>query len=180
MDDELLIARVLEGNTEVFRLLVLRYQRPLFRFLGLLGFDQNAAEDLAQETFLRAYRSMAQFDVSQSRFSTWLFTIAKRLAANEQQRAAHRHEALTEPSREVACPTMNPAEQAGQAETARRIQSAIRTLAEPMRSTFVFAQIEDLCLEEIAELQKCAVGTVKSRIYRAREILRSAIDDEEM
>ena len=180
MDDELLIARVLEGNTEVFRLLVLRYQRPLFRFLGLLGFGQATAEDLAQETFLRVYRSLEHFDASQSRFSTWLFTIAKRLAANEQQRVAHRLESLTEPTSEPAAPTMNPAEQAGEAETMQRIRSAIWALAEPMRSTFVFAQIEELCLEEVAELQQCAVGTVKSRIYRAREILRSAIDDEEM
>src|SRR6187401_2535693 len=92
MDDDFLVRQILGGNRDAFRLLVLRYQRPLFRFLGTLGCAPEAAEDLAQQTFLRVFQSLASFDAQQSKFGTWLFTIAKRLAANERQRAYHRHE----------------------------------------------------------------------------------------
>jgi RNA polymerase sigma-70 factor (ECF subfamily) len=92
MDDAFLIRQVLTGNRGAFRLLVLRYERPLFRFLGFLGLEAAAAEDVAQEAFLRAFRSLSSFAPERARFSSWLFTIAKRLAANERRRTAHRVE----------------------------------------------------------------------------------------
>ena len=79
MDDEALVEQIRRGNREAFRLLVLRYQRPLFRFLGLLGFDPASCEDLAQQTFLSAFRAVAEFDPSRARFSTWLLSIANLL-----------------------------------------------------------------------------------------------------
>src|SRR5213596_2708131 len=86
MDDEFLIQQTLAGNHQAFRLVVLRYQRPLFRFLGLLGFRGARAEDVAQETFLRAFKALCSFDPARAAFSTWLFTIARRLAIGEWRR----------------------------------------------------------------------------------------------
>lgn len=178
MDDAALTTQVLRGSPEAFRLLVVRYERPLFRFLGLLGFGPSAVEDLAQETFLRAYRALGEFDASRAQFSTWLFMIAKRLAHNEHRRRRQAIETLEPGLPEPASPEANPAERARTAERLRRVQAALHALEEPLRTTFVFAQLEGIELDEIAVIQGCAVGTVKSRIHRAREILRSAMTDE--
>ncbi|MEO7035443.1 MAG: sigma-70 family RNA polymerase sigma factor [Polyangiaceae bacterium] len=178
MDDEFLIEQTLAGNKQAFRLVVLRYQRPLFRFLGLLGFRGARAEDVAQETFLRAFKALASFDPARGGFSTWLFSIARRLAIGEWQRARH------ETSAPVACEEAlsvapDPAQSALLAERARRVERALLALPAQLRSTFFFSQIKELTLEEVAELEGCAVGTVKSRIFRAREQLRLALAEDE-
>jgi len=178
MDDEFLIQQILAGNQQAFRLVVLRYQRPLFRFLGLLGFRGARAEDVAQETFLRAFKALESFDPARAAFSTWLFTIARRLAISEWQRA--RREANA-PALVQEAPSLapDPAQRALLAERARRVDRALNELPAQLRSTFLFSQIEELSLEEVAELEGCAVGTVKSRIFRAREQLRLALAEEE-
>src|SRR5512147_605104 len=90
MDDGFLIRQVLGGNRNAFRMLVVRYQRPLFRLLAGFGLAQAVSEELAQEVFLRAFRNLSTFDPAKASFATWLFTIAKRLALNEVARAGHR------------------------------------------------------------------------------------------
>ena len=178
MDDEFLIRQTLAGNREAFRLVVLRYQGPLFRFLGLLGFRGARAEDVAQETFLRAFKALATFDSSRGLFSTWLFTIARRLAIGEWQRARHER---APPSDFIEPRSLapDPAESSLLTERARRIERALLALPEQLRSTFFFSQIKELTLEEVAELEGCAIGTVKSRIFRAREQLRLALAEDE-
>jgi RNA polymerase sigma-70 factor (ECF subfamily) len=179
MNDDFLIRETLAGNQQAFRLVVLRYQRPLFRFLGLLGFRGPPAEDLAQETFLRAFKALYSFDPTRAAFSTWLFTIARRLAIREWQRS--RRVQLTPAAGEEEAPShaLDPAQSALIAERARRVERALGELPEQLRSTFFFSQIEELSLEQVAELEGCAVGTVKSRVFRARERLRLALTEEE-
>lgn len=177
MDDEFLVQQILGGNRDAFRLLVLRYQRPLFRFLGLLGFPSDVAEDVAQQTFLRVHGSLASFDPRQARFSTWLFTIAKRLATNERARA-HRHREQPvggAPAEEAPAATADPALAA---DRRRRLSAAIAALPEALRSAFFLSQIDELTLEEVAAVEGCALGTVKSRVHRAREQLRAALSEE--
>jgi len=178
MDDEFLVRQILGGNRDAFRLLVLRYQRPLFRFLGLLGWAPDAAEDLAQQTFLRVHRSLADFDSSQAKFGTWLFTIAKRLAMNERGRA---HRQREQPMGDVMDDGIFPPapDPAVSAERRRRLAAALASLPEVLRSTFFLSQINELTLDEVAAVEGCALGTVKSRIHRAREQLRAALAEEE-
>ena len=90
MDDGFLIRQTLSGKRNAFRMLVVRYQRPLFRFLGGFGLGQAIAEELAQETFLRAFRNLPGYDAGKAKFSSWLFTIAKNLALNERARSHQR------------------------------------------------------------------------------------------
>jgi RNA polymerase sigma-70 factor, ECF subfamily len=178
MDDELLIAQTLGGNRQAFRLVVLRYQRPLFRFLGLLGLRGAHAEDVAQETLLRAFKALATFDASRGPFSTWLFTIARRVAIGEWQRARLEGPVLAEPlDRPSLAP--DPAQSTLLTERALRIERALSALPAQLRSTFLFSQIKELTLQEVAELEGCAIGTVKSRIFRAREQLRLALAEDE-
>jgi RNA polymerase sigma-70 factor (ECF subfamily) len=182
MDDGFLIRQVLGGNRNAFRLLVIRYQRPVFRFLGGLGFEAAAAEELAQEAFLRAYRSLADYDPDRARFSTWLFTIAKHLALNEAARS-HRcapHVAWHEPAAaELPAPSGQPHEVAEQAERSRRVRQAIGKLPEFLRGTLVLAYVQELSMQDIAAIEGCAVGTVKSRIARGKQLLRAALAPSE-
>src|SRR6187431_953697 len=108
MTDEFLVQQIVAGNREAFRLVVLRYQGPLFRFLGLLGVRGARAEDLAQETFLRAFKALGSFDPARAAFSTWLFTIARRLAIGEWRRARHEQNAPAA-SAEASSPAPDPA-----------------------------------------------------------------------
>jgi RNA polymerase sigma-70 factor (ECF subfamily) len=180
MDDEFLVRQIIGGNRDAFRLVVLRYERPLFRFLGLLGFAPDGAEDIAQQTFLRVFRSLRSFDPQQSKFGTWLFTIAKRLAANERQRAHRRYEQpVSDAASEDALAAPASADPALAAERTQRLRDAIAALPDALRATFFLSQINELTLDQVAAVQGCALGTVKSRIHRAREQLRAALAEEE-
>ena len=178
MDDAFLIRRTLAGNRDAFRLLVLRHERPVFRFLGLLGFAGPTAEDLAQESFLRAYRHLRDFDPQRAQFSTWLFTLARNLAANERQRAHYRHEDAETKLSDRADSAPDPLESAVASEQQGRLAGALGRLPEALRSALVLAHVEGFSVEEVAAIEGCAVGTVKSRIFRARELLRAALREE--
>lgn len=178
MEDEFLVQQTLAGNQQAFRLVVLRYQRPMFRFLGFLGVRGARAEDVAQESFLRAFKALASFDPARGAFSTWLFAIARRLAIAEWRRA-QREEPTAGAGEDASSRALDPAERALLAERAQRVESALRRVPEQLRSTFLLSQLEELSIEEVAELEGCAVGTVKSRIFRVREQLRLALAEEE-
>ncbi len=177
MTDMVLIAQVRSGNREAFRVLVVRYERPVFRFLGAFGLPRAHVEELAQETFVRAYRHLATYDESRAAFSSWLFTIAKNLAANEVARSSHRRERLvdvyeegTEAWGEVA--GADPHSALEGAERRSLVERALSRLPEVFRSAVALAYLQELSLEEIAVIEDCSVGTVKSRIFRAKQLLR--------
>jgi len=92
VDIQAILQHITKGNRQAFAPLVERYQRSLFSYLGRMGFSQAQAEDLAQETFIRAWQHLGQYDAHRAEFSTWLFTIARRLALNELERAGNRLE----------------------------------------------------------------------------------------
>ncbi len=178
MDDGFLIRQVLGGNRDAFRLLVVRYQRPLFRFLGGFGLEQAAAEELAQETFLRAFRGLSGYDASKASFSSWLFTIAKHLAMNEtasSRRRAPHVEAGTIDLQEapLAPETVQGEERRG------RVHAALRGLPDGLRSTMMLAYLRELSLDEVAQIEGCSVAAIKSRIFRGKQLLRAALLENE-
>jgi RNA polymerase sigma-70 factor (ECF subfamily) len=183
MDDDFLIRQTLGGNRNAFRLLVVRYQRPLFRFLAGFAFDQAVAEELAQETFLRAYRNLAAWDADKAKFSSWLFTIAKHAAMNEKarihQRAPHLDVSAseTELSDRHSAPGAHEALEA--AERRSRVQQALHRLPEVLRSALVLAYLKELSLDDIAAIEGCSVGAVKSRIFRGKQLLRTELVKED-
>jgi RNA polymerase sigma-70 factor (ECF subfamily) len=178
MDDGFLIRQTLSGKRNAFRMLVVRYQRPLFRFLGGFGLGQAIAEELAQETFLRAYRSLSGYDAGKAKFSSWLFTIAKNLALNERacshQRLPHA-DAADEAELLVrdSVPSAHEALETG--ERRLRVQRALQRLPEILRSTLVLAYLKELSMDEIASIESCSVGAVKSRIFRGKQLLRAEL-----
>jgi RNA polymerase sigma-70 factor (ECF subfamily) len=175
MDDGFLIRQTLSGNRNAFRLLVVRYQRPIFRFLGGFAVEPAVVEELAQETFLRAYRSLSAFDSSQSAFSSWLFTIAKHLVLNETARSSRRlpHVAVVDDAVDAAIFETSPAsERVENIERSSLVRRALEALPTPLRSALVLAYMKEHSLEEIATIEGCSVGAVKSRIYRGKQLLR--------
>jgi len=183
MDDAFLIRQVLGGNRNAFHLLVVRYQRPIFRFLGGMGLEAAAVEELAQEAFLRAFRSLGSYHAGKGTFSAWLFTIARNLALNEIARSRRRapHVAWQEGvlGGDAGEPDPSAQEALETAERRRRIHRAMGRLPELLRGVLVLAYMKELSIEDIAAVERCSVGTVKSRLFRGKKLLREALVQSE-
>jgi RNA polymerase sigma factor (sigma-70 family) len=167
--DELTLTRAQRGEESACRALVLRYERPVFALLSrLLGVSHGALEDLAQETFLRAFRALPSFDRrGPARLSTWLLTIATRLGLDEMRRRP------TEPlDDQLPAPDRTDARSMGPA-----LQRAIAQLSPDHRAAFLLREAHELSYEEIAAALQIELGTVKSRIARAKDALRAALED---
>jgi RNA polymerase sigma-70 factor (ECF subfamily) len=151
---------------EAFHLFVLLYQDRVFAFLERMLVRSSGIEDLAQETFLRAYRAFPRFDVDGvARPSTWLLTIAARLALNERRRERNAPKGA-EPLSQPAAPT--PETEMENRELACAIRDAAGALPEDQRAAFILAEFHDVSVAEMARILEVPENTVKTRLYRAR------------
>ena len=173
MNEENLIQQAQSGQKHAFRFLVVRYQRPLFKFLSAYGLLEVEVDDLAQETFLRAYRAIDRYDPQKgATFLTWLLTIAKRLAFDEMSRK-HRFSFMSD---DQLSELENVSDESAEAllqqnQLKEMMRKALVQLPEPFHSAVALAYVKELSLSEIAEIEKCSLGTVKSRIYRGKKLL---------
>jgi RNA polymerase sigma-70 factor (ECF subfamily) len=177
VDIQPILQQIRQGNRQAYAPIVAHFQRPLFGYLGRMGLTQAQAEDLAQETFLRAWQALAQYDPQQAAFSTWLFTIAHRLALNELARAAHKHEVVLHDDEAMALDTTPsvtalPLAQLEELEQQQRLQHALTRLPLAERSALALTYSKGLDLKTVAQLEGCSEGTLKMRLHRAREQLR--------
>lgn len=174
-EDQDVIRRVLDGDVESFRLLVLRYERPLHALVRNLVPDAHDGEDIVQDVFLSAYRRLSSYDAAQGAFSTWLLTIARHKCLNALKK---RRPMLLDRLPESTIPR-TPDDEVSEAEWFRRLDEALATLPFAQKSAFVLAEIQGLSLEEIGRIEGVPVGTVKSRLGRAKEKLRSLLRPRE-
>lgn len=172
-EDAILIQRVVNGDAGAFRPLVERYQRPVLRFIANILGDRHLSEDIGQEVFLAAYRALGSFDPARSRFVTWLFTIARNRTITAMQKRPVQYVA------EVPdCPAAGgPDDDAERAELYGALDRALAGLPFEQRTAFVLAEFEELTYEEIAKVERTRVGTVRSRISRAKEKLRQVLHE---
>jgi RNA polymerase sigma-70 factor, ECF subfamily len=170
-DDLNVIRRVLQGDTEAFRLLVKRHEGPVCAMIRNLIADRHDAEDVAQEVFLSAFTHLASYDPRQGAFSTWLFTIARNKCLNalKKRRPLALADLPEKPQRRTPESELDRAEWFGQ------LDAALAALPFEQRSAFVLAEIHGLSYAEIGTLEGVSQGTVKSRISRAREKLRALL-----
>jgi len=168
-DDLPVIERVLHGDRESFRLLVEKYQQPLFCFVRNLLVDANDCDDITQEVFLTAYTHLRAYDARRATFSTWLFTIARNQCLNALKK--RRPRPLDEVPEQADPHT--PEQALSEEESFRQLDAALARLPVDQRTAFVLAEIQGLSEEDIAKIEGVARGTVKSRISRARQKLRS-------
>lgn len=162
-----LIRRSKGGSREAFGQLVGRYQVPVYRVVrGILG-SPSESEDVAQEVFLKAYANLAKFR-GESGFFTWLY----RIAVNEALRARKRRTfANADALPEVEAPPPAPVEE--DAPTLATLEKLLRKLSDEFRAIVVLRDIEGLSYTEIAETLEIPIGTVESRLFRARQELRT-------
>ena len=178
-----LVARAQRGDVRAFEMLVVKYQRRLERLIARMVRDSDLVQDIAQESFVRAYRALPQFR-GDSAFYTWLY----RIAVNTAKKALvdlNRDPVVTESAlattddegqetsraeRELTDGATPEAVLASK-EIAETVNAAIEALSDDLRQAIVLREIEGLSYDEIAELMNCPIGTVRSRIYRAREAI---------
>ena len=171
IEDRELARRVLAGQTDDFRVLVERHQLSIFRFAsGLLG-NREEAQDVTQEVFLAAFANLSGYDSSRAAFSTWLFTIARNRCINLLKQS--RPIALSEPN---SIGDVTSADPIVRQELSQQLDRALTALPVEQRSAFVLAEIEELPYAEIARIERTSLGTVKSRIHRAKQRLQSLLE----
>jgi RNA polymerase sigma-70 factor, ECF subfamily len=177
LDDSQVVARTLEGDGRGFTELVERYQARLLNFVYRTTGDRERAEDLVQETFIRVHRHLHRFDQTK-KFSTWIYTIASNLAKNELRNRSRNPLVLFQAIRknwesdnrplEWEDNTYRPDDLFRKRHLREIIDSAVSELPEHHRNVFVLRELEGKTYEEIAEITGCNLGTVKSRLNRAR------------
>jgi RNA polymerase sigma-70 factor (ECF subfamily) len=158
---------------ELFQGLVQAHGTRLYRFIIKNIGNPGDAQDLAQQAFLEAVRSYSSFK-GQSELSTWLYGIAMNLVRNHLSRAPHRRYEFADESvlDDMACPALAPDEEVEQSERMRHLQLALEDLPESMRSILLMVAVDELSYEAAAALLTVPVGTVRSRLSRARAALR--------
>jgi RNA polymerase sigma-70 factor (ECF subfamily) len=172
------VARARAGDLDAFGTLVNRHQHRLVNFVRLMmssAPDRDAAEDVAQEAFLRAYRALGQFR-GQSSFRTWLYQIASNVARTHSAKRRNRKE-TQEPESAYARDRPSEENVERRAIAHDQLRRALLELPDDWREALVLRDIEGLEYREIAELLKIPMGTVESRIFRGRQRLKAALKE---
>ena len=190
-----LVQRAQQGDTRAFEMLVIKYQRRIERLIGRMVRDVDLVQDIAQESFIRAYRAMPKFR-GDSAFYTWLYRIAvntakkalvdlKRdpLVSMSTLTGANDDDDETSRVERELTDGATPESLLASKEIAQTVNAAIEALSPDLRQAITLREIEGLSYEEIAEMMSCPIGTVRSRIFRAREAialrLRPLLDTRE-
>ena len=184
--DALLVERAAAGDHRAYELLVIKYQRRIERLIGRMVRDVDLVPDIAQETFIRAWRALHQFR-GDAQFYTWLYRIAVNTAkkslmelkrdpvmtesalksVDDDDETSRRENELTSES--------TPESELAAREIAAAVNAAMEALPEDLRTAVTLREIEGLSYEEIAEAMNCPIGTVRSRIFRAREAISARV-----
>lgn len=180
--DQQLVERVQKGDKRAFDLLVLKYQHKIFAIISRYVRDQAEVQDVAQEAFIKAYRALARFR-GDSAFYTWLYRIAINTAKNHLVARNRRppssdvevDEAEFYTGSEALKDIETPERSMMRDQLQAVVDKSIRDLPEDLRTAVTLREMEGLSYEDIAAIMDCPVGTVRSRIFRAREAIDRAI-----
>jgi len=177
--DQVLVERAQRGDKHAFGLLVEKYQRKLGRLLSRMIRDQAEVEDVVQEAFIKAYRALPNFR-NESAFYTWLYRIGINTAKNYLVAMGRRPRAVPEIEVEDAenfedgdelRTIATPETELMSKQVAQAVNDTVAALPEELRTAITLREIEGLSYEEIATMMNCPIGTVRSRIFRARETI---------
>jgi RNA polymerase sigma-70 factor, ECF subfamily len=185
LNDVLAVSKARSGDTDAFRVLVERHSRSLFRLAFRMTGNQQDAEDVVQESFLRAYKQLAKFDERAS-FGTWLYRIAANCSLDLVRSRKRRNEHIAPASENVAevedpvvslpSTAPNPERMALSSEVRERVALAMRDLSPTERTAFVLRHFEGMCMEEVGRVLECQPGAAKHSVFRAVQKLRRALE----
>jgi len=183
-EDRILVRRSLKGDSRAFELLVKKYQQPIFNYFSRLLQERELSLDFSQEVFLRAYAALHTYK-EKYQFSTWLFRIASNLLIDHWRKkklplASIDSEPEDEDRPRIQLPDSEPSvsESYEKRELLARIEQVISQLPETLRELFVLRHMNDFSYEEIAAIKHLPVGTVKNRVFQAREWIRSRLEEK--
>jgi RNA polymerase sigma-70 factor (ECF subfamily) len=168
-----IIQQVLSGDIESFRLIVEKYERPILRMIRNMLNNSQSCEDIAQDVFFTAYRKLTSFNAERSNFSTWLFTIARNKSIN----ALRKKRPLLMSKLPGNSDVNNPSDKLIGKELFNKLDAGLEALPSAQKRAFVFAVFENLSYEEIAQIESVRIGTIKSRINRAKKKLAKVLKE---
>src|SRR3984893_8990766 len=176
------LARARQGDSEAFRVLVERHSRSLFRLAFRMTGNEQDAEDVVQESFLRAYRQLAKFDERAS-FGTWLYRIAVNCSLDLVRSRKRRNEhtapvdsEMEDPVPSLPAPDPTPDRLAMSGEVRERVAEAMNELSASERTAFVLRHFEGMCIEDVSQVLGCQPGAAKHSVFRAVQKLRRALE----
>lgn len=179
--DSELIASSLAGREDGFEELVRRYQRPITAYVYRMINDYDAALDVTQEIFIKVYNSLARYK-TEYKFSTWLYKIARNAAIDYLRRNNHGNVSLEVETgddeiyeRQIESRNLTPEQERERSEWREEIQAVVGLLPTAYRELILLRHSQDLSYDEIAEITNLPLGTVKNRLFRAREIMRDLL-----
>lgn len=178
--DSELIARSLAGREDNFEELVRRYQRPMTAYVYRMTNDYDAALDVTQEIFIKVYNSLARYK-TEFKFSTWIYRIAHNAAIDYLRRNSHGEQSLELESddevyeRPLESRLASPEQERERSEWREEIQAVVQKLPAAYRELILLRHAQDLSYDEIAEITALPLGTVKNRLFRAREMMRDLL-----
>jgi RNA polymerase sigma-70 factor, ECF subfamily len=177
LDIEDVIRRIGSGDKQAFAEIVMQYQQPIFGFLGRMSLSQAQAEEIAQESFIRAWRHLDDYQSMRAAFSTWLFTIARNLALNELTSTRSKNEfSSSEELPDMASDAPEPMQVLCIKQQHSRLQMALRQLNKQDRSVIGLAYVDELSTADMARIEGCSLEAVKTRLHRAKEKLRKLME----
>jgi RNA polymerase sigma-70 factor (ECF subfamily) len=172
-----LVTRAIAGREDGFEELVRRYQRPIAAYVYRMVGDYDAALDLTQEVFIKVYSSLVRYR-PEFKFSTWIYKIAHNASIDHMRRNSTREQALTsevdgeEREMPVMSRKLSPEQESEKEERRAEIERVVRQLPATYRELIILRHQHDLSYDEIAEVMSVPLGTVKNRLFRAREMMR--------
>ena len=182
LTDLAFVAKARGGDTDAFRVLVERHSRPLFRLAFRMTGNQQDAEDVVQDSFLRAYRQLGKFDERAS-FGTWLYRIAVNCSLDLVRSRKRRSEHLAPVDSEMEDPVLSlpaqdptPDRLAMSGEVRERVAEAMNELSASERTAFVLRHFEGMCIEDVSQVLGCQPGAAKHSVFRAVQKLRRALE----
>ena len=183
-EDQVLVGRTLKGDKKAFEMIVQKYQQPVLNFIGRMVRERELALDFSQEVFLKVYASLGSYR-PQYKFSTWLFKIASNTVIDHWRKKKVPTFSLDQQpdDAEDHSPVQVPAEsptivrQFELRELRKKIDLAIDQLPPSLRELFVWRHINGLSYEEMAEIKDLPLGTVKNRIFQAKEMLKRLLEE---
>ena len=177
LTDVELIAKAISGREDGFEELVRRYQRPITNYVFRMLNDYDASLDVTQEVFIKVYNSLSRYS-SEYKFSTWLYRIAHNAAIDFIRRRSPNEQSIETENKDgayqlqIESPNPTPEQERERSEWRTEIEAVVKCLPAVYRELILLRHSQDLSYDEIAEITNLPLGTVKNRLFRAREMMR--------